>query len=132
MQLTERDREIIRQVSRHRFLRSWQIAALVGDSRQGVLRRLQLLYHHGYLERPRAQIEYYQPGGSRAMVYGIAHRSLEFAPQSLFRLPESTTVKRLFLEHALMVSDIMVALELACRGHTGILQHGSGHGTVGA
>jgi hypothetical protein len=48
MQLTNRDREMVRQVFRHRFLRSSQIAALVGGSKQAVLRRLQLLYHHGY------------------------------------------------------------------------------------
>ena len=55
IQLTERDRMIVRCVFQHRFLRSWQIAALVGGSKQAVLRRLQLLFHHGYLERPRAQ-----------------------------------------------------------------------------
>jgi len=59
------------------FLRSWQIAALVGGSKQMVLRRLQLLFHHGYLERPRSQIEYYQPGGSHAFVYGLSDRGAE-------------------------------------------------------
>jgi DNA-binding Lrp family transcriptional regulator len=62
IELTERDRDIIRLVHRHRFLRSTQIVALVGDSSQQLLRRLRLLYHHGYLERPRAQIDYYHRG----------------------------------------------------------------------
>ena len=127
IQLTERDRMIVRCVFQHRFLRSWQIAALVGGSKQAVLRRLQLLYHHGYLERPRAQIEYFQPGGSRAFVYGLADRGAE-----LLRLTENPSlralewsaknraVKRLFLEHALLVSDVMVSLELACRQHGGV------------
>jgi 5'-3' exonuclease len=35
MQLTEREREITRLVYRHRFLRSHQIIALVGDSADG-------------------------------------------------------------------------------------------------
>jgi DNA-binding Lrp family transcriptional regulator len=124
MQLTDRDREIVRQVFRHRFLRSSQIAALAGGSEQAVLRRLQLLYHHGYLERPRAQIEYYQQGGSRPLVYGLADRAAE-----LLRATEGETArvqdwgtknsaaKRLFIEHALLVSDTMVALEIACRNH---------------
>ena len=127
IQLTERDRMIVRCVFQHRFLRSWQIAALVGGSKQAVLRRLQLLYHHGYLERPRAQIEYFQPGGSRAFAYGLADRGAE-----LLRLTETPSlralewsaknraVKHLFLEHALLVSDVMVSLELACRRHGGV------------
>ena len=124
IQLTNRDREIIRQVYRHRFLRSWQIAALVGGSKQAVLRRLQLLYHHGYLERPRAQIEYYQPGGSRTLVYGLGDRGAELLrsaestpPRALEWSAKNRAVKRLFLEHALLVSDVMVALEMACRQH---------------
>jgi hypothetical protein len=31
-----------------------------------VLRRLQLLFHHGYLDRPRAQIDYYRAGSRLA------------------------------------------------------------------
>lgn len=124
IQLTDRDRMIVQCVFRHRFLRSWQIAALVGGSKQAVLRRLQLLYHHGYLERPRAQIEYYQPGGSRAFVYGLGDRGAELlrlgtnAPtRALEWSAKNRAVKRLFLEHALLVSDVMVALELACHQH---------------
>ena len=47
MALTERDREIIRLVYRHRFLRSPQIVAVIGGSPQQLLRRLQRLYYHG-------------------------------------------------------------------------------------
>src|SRR6266567_7991259 len=74
IELTERDREIIRLVYRHRFLRSAQIISLVGGSVQQVLRRLQLLYHHGFLERPRSQLDYYHHGGSHHMVYGIGNK----------------------------------------------------------
>ena len=118
---------IVQCVFRHRFLRSWQISAFVGGSKQAVLRRLQLLYHHGYLERPRAQIEYYQPGGSRAFVYGLGDRGVELlrlgttAPtRALEWSAKNRAVKRLFLEHALLVSDVLVALELACRQHGGM------------
>ena len=127
IQLTERDRKIVRCVFRHRFLRSWQIAALVGGSKQAVLRRLQLLYHHGFLERPRAQIEYFQPGGSRAFAYGLADRGAELlrltdnpSLRALEWSAKNRAVKSLFLEHALLVSDVMVSLELACRRHSGI------------
>jgi len=130
MQLTERDREIIRAVHRHRFLRSTHITALVGGSSPQLLRRLQLLYHHGYLERPRAQIDYYHRGGSRHIVYGIASKGAtllrqESGPtcQDLNWSQKNRGIRRLFLEHALLVSDVMVSLELACRqsGHVRLL-----------
>jgi len=125
-QLTERDKEIIRMVYRHRFLRSSHIYSLVGGSSQQIVRRLQLLFHHQYLTRPRSQIEFYHYGGRREIVYGIGKEAasllkIEFGP--MFRdVPwdeENGSVKRVFLEHALLVSDIMVSLELACL-HTGV------------
>lgn len=122
IELTERDREIIRLVHRHRFLRSSHIVQLIGESGQPVLRRLQLLYHHSYLERPRAQIDYYHRGGSRRMVYGLGSkgavllkRELKPAFHELDWGPKNRAVTRLFLEHALLVSDVMVALEMSCR-----------------
>jgi DNA-binding Lrp family transcriptional regulator len=122
MQLTERDREIIRLVHRHRFLRSHQIVALMGGSPQQILRRLKLLYHHGYLERPRTQLDYYHHGGSRHIVYGLGNKSGVLLDQELgatFRQvswgEKNRAIGRMFLEHALLVSDVMVTIELACR-----------------
>ena len=83
MQLTERDHQIIRLVHRHRFLRSYQIIALLGGSPQHLLRRLKLLYHHGFLERPRAQIDYYHQPGSRHIIYGLGNKSWMFLKQEL-------------------------------------------------
>lgn len=122
LQLTERDRDIIRLVYRHRFLRSSHICSLASGSYQQILRRLKLLYHHTYLARPRSQIDYYHQGVSREMVYGLGRKGASLLKAELgpmFRdVPwdeENNSVKRVFLEHALMVSDIMVAVELACR-----------------
>jgi hypothetical protein len=126
LQLTERDKEIIRLVYRHRFLRSSHICSLVSGSAQQIVRRLQLLYHHRFLARPRSQIEFYYYGGRREIVYGIGKEGAsllktEFGP--MFRDSpwdeENGSVKRVFLEHALLVSDIMVSLEFAC-GQNGI------------
>ena len=122
MHLTERDRDIIRLVHRHRLLRSHQIIALLNGSSQQILRRLHLLYHHGYLERPRAQIDYYHHGGPRSLVYGLGNkggtlvrREPGLAPSRFSWGEKNRAVGRIFLEHALLVSDVMVALELACR-----------------
>jgi len=121
IRLTKRDREILRHIHRHRFLRSGHLTSLVPGSRQQTLRRFQLLYHHGYLERPRCQIDYYYRGGSRSIVYGIGNKGAVLLKRELslpfHRLdwPNKNRVERYFLEHALLVSDLMVALELSCR-----------------
>lgn len=121
-QITARDIEILRNVAEHRFIRSEWLVKLVGGSRQQLLRRLNLLYHHSYLERPRAQLDYYHEGGSKSLVYGLASRGAGRLRRDLdmpFHRMDWTTrnkgVGRLFLEHTLMVSDFMAALELDCR-----------------
>lgn len=122
IQLTDRDRHIIRLVRRHRFLRSNQIAALLDGSEQQIMRRLQLLFHHGYLERPRAQVKFIERGGSQPIAYGLGEkggallrRELGMAVNSDAWSEKNNAVGRVFLDHALLVSNIMVALELACR-----------------
>lgn len=119
MQLTERDRAIIRLVHQHRFLSSCQIIALVGDSPLQMLRRLKLLYHHGFLERPRAQLSYYDLPGTRPIVYGLSTKSAMMLKQELgdssLWSEKNRVVGQVFLEHALLVSSVMVSLELACR-----------------
>jgi DNA-binding Lrp family transcriptional regulator len=123
IELTARDREILRHVRRHRFLRSSHIVSLLGGSRQHVIRRLQLLFHHGYLERPRAQIDYFHRGGSQSIAYGLGNKGARWLAREL-SLPHradwgasNRTIGRLFLEHALLTSEIMVTLEVACRRH---------------
>lgn len=119
-QLTDRDREILHHVHRHRFLRSDHLAALTAGSPQQILRRLQRLYHYGYLERPRCQIDHYQ-SGSRRMAYGLGNEGAAWLKRELslsfhqLDWKRKNHVGRLFLEHALLVSDIMVTVELACR-----------------
>lgn len=104
------------------FLTSRQIFSLVGGSSQHLLRRLRLLFHHGYLDRPRAQIEYYHLGGSQALVYGLGNRgALELEDRfSIPRRKVDWTAKnreatRLFLRHTLFIADVMIAIELSCR-----------------
>lgn len=124
IQLTKRDHEIIRLVHRHRFLRSHQIVALLDASPQQVLRRLKLLYHHGYLTRPRAQLEYYERGGTRPMVYGLGNKGAKLLERELgitvSGKENDDAIGRVFLEHAILVSDVMVAIELACRKSSGV------------
>jgi len=123
--LTDRDAEILRLVNQHRFLRSDHLAALTTGSTQQMLRRLQRLYHHGFLERPRCQIDYYH-SGSRRMAYGLGNKGSAWLKRNL-SLPfhqldwnRKNHVGRLFLEHALLISDIMVSVERACRNQPAV------------
>ncbi|MFN0126905.1 MAG: replication-relaxation family protein [Verrucomicrobiales bacterium] len=117
-----RDLEVLRLVAEHRFLTSVHLHQWLGGSRQNLLRRLHLLFHHGYLERPTAQLDFYHRGGSRPMVYGLdrrgagrLRRDLDFPFARLDWAGRSRSVGRLFLDHALMVAEVVTRMELACR-----------------
>lgn len=125
-QLQERDIEVIKEVYKHRFLTSEHIRALISGSGQVILRRLQLLYHAGFLDRPREQIKPYKSGSS-AMVYGIGNKGADYLHQT-FNIPRSKVdwtsknreVKTVFLEHSLSVANFMVSMETACRERTDV------------
>jgi hypothetical protein len=124
IEITERDVEIVRQVAKHRFLRSTHITALVPGSAQTTIRRLQLLYHHQILDRPREQIDYYNPIGSKAIVYGLGNKGADLLAERMEYLrgkinwaAKNKSVGPIFLEHTLLTADFMVALEVACREH---------------
>ena len=124
IKLTERDHKIIQLIHRHRFLRSHQIVALIGGSTQNLSRRLQWLFHHSYLERPRAQLQYYERSGSQTIAYGLGNKSgslLQLNPASWGE--KNRGIGRMYLAHALLVSSVMVSLELACRQHGVRLLH---------
>lgn len=90
-----------------------------------------LLYHAGFLWRPREHLKYRTSAGSPPMAYELHRRGVELLlhperfgvpPELVAAVPEHTlrwvskksdiTVK--FLEHSLLVADVMVALECAC------------------
>jgi hypothetical protein len=126
-EVTERDCEILRLVARHRFIRSKQIVAVVtayapSSSGQQILRRLELLFHGGYLTRPQAQNERFRVGGgSEPMTYCLGNKGSDLLAERFgFRraavdwTAKARTAKHGEIEHALEVTDFMVGLELAC------------------
>lgn len=124
MQITPRDVQIVRHIARHRFLRSTHIIDLVGGSRQQLLRRLQSLYHHGYIDRPRAQIAYFHVNGSHAIVYALGTKGSKLLnaldgnnDSRLDWTSRNQSLKQFYLEHALLTAEVMVALEQACFRH---------------
>ena len=120
--LTDRDLQIIEYVERHRLLNSKQIVALLGEgSPQHVRRRLQLLFHNRYLDRPAVQIaDFYRTPGTLPMVYGLGNKGADALADHLGR-PRTTgdwasknrSIRSTFFHHTLMVSSIMVAFEIS-------------------
>lgn len=119
-QLTERDRALIAHVHRHRLLRSTHLTDLVGGSRQQVLRRLHLLFHHGYLDRPRAQLDWYTRG-STPMVYALGPKGAAVIGAPAVRWTQKNReIGRRFLHHTIAVADFLVRMELDCRVSPGV------------
>jgi len=118
--LTEDDVEIVRQLARHRFLRSTHIAALVGRSLDRTNDRLAKLFHAGFVDRPRAQLDYYPTRGGAPMVYALADRGARLLVErhgATFSNPECSRknreARRPFIEHQLEIMDFYVGLQVA-------------------
>ncbi len=119
--LTTDDLTIIRHVAEHRFLRSTHIVRLIGRAPDKVLRRLAALYHHGFLDRPRAQIDHFNAAGSSPLIYALGNKGATLdAWTGIDWTDKNRDVKRPYIEHALMVADFMVAMECAVRNRPGI------------
>jgi hypothetical protein len=114
--ITEGDLAIIRAVAGHRFLRSTQIARLVGRSQDRTNRRLLFLFHAGYLDRPRAQLDRFPVDGSAHMVYALAEagaRLLQAHERPVSRNDRSSknrSALRPFIEHQLAISEFQITL----------------------
>lgn len=120
--LTDDDVEIVRQLARRRFLRSTHIAELVGRSLDRTNDRLRCLYHAGYVDRPRAQLDYYPTAGSAPIVYALADRGARllierdgaaFANVEWSR--KNREAGRPFIEHQIEIADFEIALRRAVR-----------------
>lgn len=126
LKLQPRDTQIISAVAKHRFLSSNHIISLITGSRQAILRRLQRLFHAGYLDRPREQIKLTRIG-SEPMVHGLGNngagwlkRETGFRRGQVDWTGKNRDIRQRQLDHTLMVSEFMVCLELACRDVKGV------------
>jgi hypothetical protein len=128
MRLTDDDLDIIRHIAKHRFLRSTHLAQLMPHrSYKKLLERLGALYHNAFVDRPRAQLDYYSTAGSAPIVYALGNRgALVLAERDGMDRAQvdwtwkNRAVGRPFIEHALLTSDVMVAAERAIQLHSDI------------
>ena len=121
--VTDDDIAIILHIARHRFLRSTHIADLVGRSLDRTNDRLCHLFHAGYIDRPRAQLDYYPTKGSGRMAYALADRGARLLREKvgldLSRIDWSRKnfeARRPFIEHQLEIADFEVAAQLSAKG----------------
>lgn len=127
-QITERDIEIVRQVARHRFLRSTHVSRLLAAPHHKICERLKLLYRAKYLDRPRAQLDYHvQGGGSTFLVYALGNRGARLLTEhdgpgdtDIDWARKNAEATRQFLLHTLSIADLRVALTLASRASVGV------------
>ena len=124
--LQERDLQIVLAVWRYRFLSSDILTAIISGSPQRILRRLNLLFHAGYLDRPREQIKPWQSGSS-PMVYGLGNKGVDmlseqfgFPRQHIDWTSKNRDSKELYIAHTLMIATFLVSLKLACERQSGI------------
>lgn len=114
-QMQGRDREILRLVSQYRVISSADIQLLSDGSDQAILRRLQRLFHHGYLDRPRSQRHI----GNVPMVYALGQRGAELIAHETGHKPiadwgeKNRQLRTHYLEHGLMISRFQTALRYA-------------------
>jgi hypothetical protein len=122
MRLTEDDLAAIRHVAKHRFLRSTHLIALLERPTKKFLERLAALYHNGYLDRPRAQLDYYATAGSAPIVYALGNKGAAILTEldgseraKVDWTDKNRTAGRIFIEHTLLTADLMVSAEIAAR-----------------
>lgn len=123
LQLQDRDIEIIRSVYSYRFLNSEQIQALVTGSKQVTLRRLQKLFHHGYLDRPISQIVLSNPLiKPQKIVYGLGDKGADLLAQKfgmdrgkILWKERNKQVRERYISHTLMISNFRACLSLALK-----------------
>jgi len=127
LQLTLRDMRILSWVARHRFLSSEHLVKLDGGSQQNLLRCLRVLFDHGFLDRPHAQLAHLPISGPRPMVYGLGRRGAATLRKLGYQLPKGTDwternkrAGAVYIEHTLEVAAFMASLEVGARNRPDI------------
>lgn len=118
LRMTARDRTMLSAVCRYRFITTSQIHKLIPGSRQNISRRLQRLYHAGFLERPQAQLPLRYSRQLSELVYSPTMESFEQSDSSIEQVrPQkgAKSISPLFLLHALSVSRALVQVEIECK-----------------
>ncbi len=118
MQLTARDIEVVKAVYAYKFLTQAQIQALLFPSKWAAQYRLIRLYQNRYLNRVFTPVAF----GLGKTIYCLDNRGADLVAGQLGVSQDQLDWQRKrarvgwpFLEHALAINDVRIALTLACR-----------------
>jgi len=112
--LQERDLSILQLTADYRLLSTPQYLFLFPESRKALYRRLQLLFHHGYLDRLRGD-------PSAPMVYALGNRGAEalvergYLEDAKDWRKKNLDLRDRYIAHQAMINDFRIALVLATR-----------------
>lgn len=122
IRLTPRDIAIVRAIGDNRVLSSHQVWQTVGGSKQGVLRRLEALFDHGLIGRPRAQIAQLILKGGQPLHYELRYAGAKLLVQydngDMRRYQWATkgkTTRTLYIEHTAETAATMLAFRTAAQ-----------------
>ena len=115
IRLTNRDKAILSAVCKFRLLTTGQILSIVPGSRQNIVRRLQRLYHAGFLDRPRAQLALRYNGEVSEFVYAPTRKGTAIVQDGTGSGKESRPVSALAISHTLAVAEALITIEQASR-----------------
>lgn len=127
--LTQRDLTILCDFYENRFMHAGQLQALYGEH---IVRRLHLLFHHGYLDRPEAQRVWRmrEGGGSKPLVYALSNRGakvlarlriIDANKRDWTERNRDLSLMALFIPHELALTEVRVAFTLACNHTPGLV-----------
>lgn len=121
LNLDPKDREVLELTYEYRLLTSTQLGLLLdGRKRSSLKQKLQMLFHHGYLDRPPSQVVWrITKQLSWDMTYAITPKGL----QSLGIITKSRIDSKNqkltphFMAHIRKINDVRIAITLATRSH---------------
>lgn len=129
--LQPRDREFLRQLAEHRFMKSEHLHALTEPavSRRVIQTRLKKLFSHGYLKRLYVPVvldgTHARLAHCRQPIYTLTTRGIRLleeqgpgSTRGLTWVAERPSVQ--FLAHHLVVTECLVALKVASRHHPAV------------
>ncbi len=130
--MTRRDLMILERVAEFRFLTSEQIMRLVpalsGETAKQIPERLKRLWLLQYLDRPRAQLQYYRAGGgSDKLVYALGNEGAKLLSErsgipihKLNWTLKNNRVGQLNIQHTVNIAEMLSKAESECAGRTDI------------
>jgi len=128
----ERDRQVLRAVAHHRVVRGRHVHALLfsGVSQRTCQQRLRRLWEWRYLDRLYLPLVVDGSGArpleAGAPLYVLGRRAMLLLADELGDRPQheaidTTPVTMATIQHRMVVTEVLVSLQLACRGRTDIV-----------